>query len=232
MFLMGSPANEKGRAESESPRHEVRIGADFEIGVYPVTFAEWDAAVAAGAKLHAPDDCGWGRDRRPVINVSWRDAHAYIGWLNRKGGGGFRLPTEAEWEYACRAGALTRYPHGDSEDDLPNYAWTEFNAGDMSQPVGQLRPNGYGLYDMLGNVWEWCEDNWHESYRVVSGGYQANAPTDGSAWREGGDHDYNVLRGGSWNEVGPQVFRSADRCGGRSMGRKDDVGFRLARTLP
>jgi formylglycine-generating enzyme required for sulfatase activity len=232
MFLMGSAPGEIGHAPSEAPRHEVRIGYDFELGATPISFAQWDAAIAAGAKLHNADDCGWGRDQRPVVNVSWRDVQTYLNWINRLSGLKYRLPTEAEWEYACRAGSLTSHPHGNDDGALDDHAWSARNAQDQTQPVGQLKPNRYGLHDMQGNVWEWCEDTWHESYRVVTpDGYQANAPLDGSAWMQHGDPDCRALRGGSWGDVGPQVFRSADRCAGAIGSRRNDVGFRLARTL-
>ncbi|MBK7848428.1 MAG: formylglycine-generating enzyme family protein [Zoogloea sp.] len=110
---MGSPENEKGRSTDEGPRHEVTIARPFAVGRYPITFAEWDAFVAASATTHRPDDKGWGRGRQPVIHVSWNDAQAYVAWLRDRTGQPYRLLSEAEWEYAARAGRQTRYPWGD-----------------------------------------------------------------------------------------------------------------------
>ena len=231
-FLMGSPASEAGRADSEGPLHQVRINYAFALSKCPVTFAEWDAAIAAGAKLHAPDDQGWGRGQHPAVNVSWSDAQAYIAWLNKMGDGRYRLPSEAEWEYACRAGSGARYPHGDDDAPLADHAWSALNSENRIQPVGMLRPNSFGLHDMLGNMWEWCEDTWHDSYRTeTSEGFVQTAPTDGSAWSDGGDPSCRTLRGGSWDDAGPQVFRSADRCGGQALARMPNIGFRIAQTL-
>jgi len=217
-FMMGSPTGERGLfGENEGPQHEVRISYAFELGKYPVTFAEWDAALARGANLHKPDDMGWGRDRRPVINVSWEDAHAYIAWLNSKTAGGYRLPTEAEWEYACRAGAATVYSTGT--------AITEKQARFKSTstvPVGSFPANAFGVHDMHGNVWEGVEDVWFDDYE--------GAPNDGSAWTEGGDNSYRVLRGGSWNSD-PLNLRCAAR---RIIGPADrdfTLGFRVARSV-
>lgn len=220
-FLMGSPANELGRDTSESPQHEVRIDYAFELGKHPVTFSEWDAARVAGANLHRPVILRAGRDRHPVVMVSWDDAQAYLKFLNLSYGGGYRLPSEAEWEYACRAGTTTRFNFSDDETHVNAYAWYLGNAGQRTHPVGEKRPNAFGLHDMHGNVREWCEDAWHANYDA--------APVDGSAWVTG-DISYRVLRGGSWGNY-PQNVRSANRFRADAGVRDSDIGFRIARAL-
>ena len=189
-FIMGSPENEPDRDASEGPQHEVTIAKPFAVSKFEVTFEEWDACVAAAGCPRVPDR--WGRGEMPVINVSWDDAKQYVGWLSQLTGKEYRLLTEAEWEYAARAGANTRYSWGDDPGignancDGCGSQW------DLQQtaPVGSFKPNGFGLYDMHGNVWEWVEDSWHENYD--------GAPADGSAWLRGGDTSYRVVRGGSW----------------------------------
>lgn len=214
-FMMGSPMSEGWRHSSEGPQHRVRVRA-FELGKYPITFAEWDAAIARGAELHKPDDRGWGRDRRPVIDVSWQDAQAFIARLNRNSSGGYRLPTEAEWEYACRAGTTTPYSTGVSI----RYDQARFDS-ESTAPVGSYPANPFGLRDMHGNVWEWCEDLWHESYD--------GAPPDGSAWTKGGTTD-RVFRGGDW-DTDPPWLRSAHRSHHVPTLRSRLIGFRVARSI-
>lgn len=211
-FMMGAP---DGARKVDRPQHLVRVGA-FELGKYPVTFAEWDAANAAGAGLTQPPDMGWGRDRRPVINVSWEDAEAYIAWLNTVTSGGYRLPTEAEWEYACRAGTRTVYSTGTKITQKQAI----FDAK-ATAPVGSCVANQFGLFDMHGNVWEWCKDVWNADYN--------GAPTDGSAWLTG-DVSRRVARGGSWNSIAEGV-RSADRVSTNASLRFSNYGFRVARTV-
>ena len=222
-FWMGSPEDEKERSEDEGPRHKVRIGRRFAIGRYPLTFAEYDRFCEAKRRKN-PDDGGWGRSRRPVgarpvIMVSWEDAQAYIAWLSQETGTAYRLPSEAEWEYACRAGTTTRYSFGDKMT-LENVALTSIGPSE----VGGCPPNRWGLYDMHGNVWEYVEDDWHEDYR--------GAPDDGSAWKDKGADlasRCHVCRGGSFFDV-PWSLRSASRSSdepGRALVR----GFRVARTL-
>ncbi len=240
-FMMGSPSSEEGRDDDEGPQHRVTIPAPFAVGKYEVTFAEWDACVAAGGcNGYRPDDQGWGRGRRPVINVSWDDAKAYVRWLSRKTGERYRLLSEAEWEYAARAGTRTSRYWGDDVgaqcDHANGYdrtAKAEFDYDWEPEPapcrdgsihaarVGSYGENGFGLSDMLGNVWEWVEDCWHDSY--------AGAPTAGSAWVSGGDCEKRVLRGGSW--LNPWVLRSAGRNEASTEVRGDLVGFRVSRTL-
>ena len=338
-FMMGSPWWEVFRWPYEAPVHEVTIAHPFAVGVYEVTFEEWDACVSGGGcGGYRPDDAGWGRGRRPVINVNWEDAQGYVEWLSRKTGKGYRLLSESEWEYVARAGTETRYFWwGDEiglnrancetcvelfigvggEDaqvherwenspmqegccftnvDVPKieswkntlsfvswgeaqmyvewlsrktgeryrllsesewdyteragtgtgYFWwgdeiglNRANYGATSAlfaayeggapyadpgqtvPVGSFSANAFGLYDVHGNVHEWVEDCWNDSYH--------GAPSDGSAWKSG-DCDQRVLRGGSWCNDSPDL-RSARRIGSPSGGRGYSAGFRIARTL-
>jgi formylglycine-generating enzyme required for sulfatase activity len=231
---MGSPADEEGRFDGEGPLHEVSIPKRLAVGRYPITFEEWDFASRQGMKKHQPDDRGWGRDRRPVINVSWEDAQAYIAWLRRKTGHDYRLLSEAEWEYCCRAGSARRYSFGDEAERLAEYAWYNRNSGNQTHPVGEKKPNAWGLCDMHGNVWEWCEDMWHDSYK----GKPAELNETGAAWTTG-DGSVRVLRGGSSCRGhafsvtlnSPQFLRSAIRIRNSPDYRSYDLGFRVARTL-
>jgi formylglycine-generating enzyme required for sulfatase activity len=231
-FLMGSPKSEEGSTDDERPQHEVTIPADFAVGKFEITFAEYDACVAAGGCSERPGDDGWGRGNRPVINVSHADAKAYIFWLNTKLGrnrGKYRLLSEAEWEYAARAGTTTAYPWGaKASHDFANYGNDECCEG-LAQgrdkwvntsPAGSFPANRFGLHDMHGNVWEWTEDCWNESYN--------SAPADGRPWTTG-DCSRRVLRGGSWYYF-PQFLRSALRYGYVSTRLDYGSGFRLART--
>jgi len=223
-FLMGSPESEPGRYQDEGPQRVVLVAA-FAAGVHEVTFTEWEACVEAGGCLeHLPGDEGWGRTDRPVINVNWNDARAYADWLSEVTGHRYRLLSEAEWEYAARAGASTARPWGETVTDACLFANGDYSAlpcGDGHEntaPAGSFKPNAFGLYDMHGNVWEWVQDCWNDDYE--------GAPTDGSAWT-GGDCGRRVIRGGSWDD-GARLLRSASRSGsGRSL-RGNDVGFRLA----
>ena len=223
-FMMGSRSGE-GDAD-ERPRHRVRIPAAFAVGKYEVTFDEWDACVAGGGcGGHRPDDEGWGRGRRPVVNVSWEDAKAYVEWLGRRTGKGYRLLSEAEWEYAARAETETKYWWGDgvgrnrANCDGCRSAW---DGRRKTAPVGSFEANGYGLHDVHGNAWEWVEDCWHDNYN--------GAPGDGEAWVSGRNCGGRVLRGGSWYSK-PWVLRSANRDRNPSGNRDDVDGFRIARTL-
>ena len=206
--------------ENEKPVREVTIPA-FAMGVYEVTFHEWDACVAAGGcGGHRPGDAGWGRGRRPVIHVGWKDAQSYVEWLSAETGGSYRLPSESEWEYAARAGTTTPFHTG------PTISTDQANYGDYiyrgtTVPVGSFPANAWGLHDMHGNVWEWTEDCWNGSY--------AGAPSDGSAW-ETGDCGRRVLRGGFWHST-PRDLRSAHRYGNSTGLRNNVNGFRVARTL-
>ncbi len=150
-FLMGSPEDENGRWGDEGPQHKVQVET-FAIGKYEVTFDEYDLFCEA-TNREKPDDNGWGRGKRPVINISWYDAAEYAKWLSEQTGKKFRLPTEEEWEYACRAGTTgSRFCQ---DNELSEYAWYYMNSDGRTHPVGEKKPNPWGLYDMLGNVWEW-----------------------------------------------------------------------------
>ena len=224
-FIMGSPENEPDRHASEGPPHEVTVAKPFAVSKFEVTFDDWDACVAAAACPRVPDS--WGRGDMPVINVSWNDAKQYVAWLSKVTGKEYRLLTESEWEYAARAGATTPFSWGD-DPAAGNANCGECGSqwdGRQTAPVGSFKPNALGLHDMHGNVWEWVEDSWHETYD--------GAPTDGSAWvsgGQGGDPSYRVVRGGSWrNET--QHVRAAVRFRRNINVRFDTLGFRVARTI-
>ena len=215
-FRMGGPRGDDG--SGEKPVHKVAIARPLAVGKYEVTFDEWDRCVdEEGCLGYEPDDEGWGRGRRPVINVSWDDAQSYLTWLSAMTGKRYRLLSEAEWEYAARAGTTTNYHVGDTiyqgQGNFDN------NAGTV--PVGQYPANAFGLHNIHGNVWEWTADCWHESY--------AGAPADGSAWLTG-DCAKRVYRGGAWNAY-PWVMRSAYRRELKIGHRGSNVGFRIAREL-
>ena len=220
-FTMGSPPGEKGR-DDEGPRHAVRIDYRFAVGVYEVTFAEWDACVdAGGCDRYVPDDEGWGRESRPVINVSWEDAQFYVRWLSARTGHKYGLLSESEWEYVARAGTDTRYSWGNEIGrNRANCAgcgsrWDN----EQTAPVGSFSANAWGVYDMHGNVWEWVEDCYNDSY--------VDAPSDGSAW-ESGNCSERVVRGGS-RDYRPWFLRSANRFRYTTGSRYDFNGFRVAR---
>ncbi len=228
-FYMGSEPAEEGHSVDEGPLHFVQILAPFALGRYQVTFDEYgEFAATTGREL--PSDEGWGRGRRPVINVSWHETQAYVAWLSERTGELYRLPSEAEWEYACRAGTITPFSFGlgipadqaNHFGDLMRYPGDTTFYREQTVPVESLAANAFGLHDMHGNVWEWCADVWHPSYN--------DAPRDGSAWIEGGEQDQRVLRGGSWNS-GPRAVRSANRHRANSDVRSKEYGFRVARTL-
>jgi formylglycine-generating enzyme required for sulfatase activity len=210
-FLMGSPESEQGRDSDESPQRWVDV-ASFAMGKFEVTQGQWQALM--GNNPSRFKDCGMNC---PVENVSWNDAQEYARRLSQRTGHNYRLPSEAEWEYAARAGTTTAYFWGDRFDGQ------RANSGSRGTvPVGRYPANAFGLHDMHGNVWEWVQDVWHDSY--------AGAPSDGSAWMNGGDQSRRVLRGGSWY-ITPQDLRSADRSGGAPGGRFFNTGFRIARTF-
>jgi formylglycine-generating enzyme required for sulfatase activity len=226
-FKMGSPESEESRGQSEGPRHEVRIAKPFAIGKYEVTFEEWDACVAGGGcRGYVPGKPGAERSRQPVSNISWDDAQAYVAWLRSRTGKPYRLPTEAEWEYAARAGTDTAYWWGAHiEPSHVNFAG-ERGGGPAARPsnVEAYEPNRWGLHQVAGNVWEWVEDCWHDTYQ--------GAPSDGRAWREedGGNCQQRSLRGGSWMS-GAGGVRSAHRGRVSSSMRDLIYGLRIARDL-
>lgn len=198
-FLMGSPDSEAGRSSDEGPQHRVSISRPFAAGKYEVTFDEWDACVRESGCSHNPSDQGWGRGKRPVINVSWQDAKKFTEWLSRKSGKRYRLLTEAEWEYVARAGTTTAYSTGATiATSQANYSG---NLG-KTVAVGSYGPNAFGVHDVHGNVYEWTEDCWNASY--------AGAPTNGSAWLSGDCSD-RVSRGGSWSDgIGFRLARTLE----------------------
>ena len=221
-FTMGSPTTEQGRNDDEGPQHKVTIAKPFAVSKFDVTFADWDACVSVGGCPKATDS-GFGRDTKPVINVSWDDAQIYVAWLSKMTGQPYRLLTEAEWEYAARAGTTTAYYWGDDigkGNANCKGCGSQWDAKQTS-PVGSFAANQFGLYDMAGNVYQWVQDCYHDNYD--------GAPTDGSAWTSG-DCSNRVVRGGSWI-YDPQSLRSAFRVGVTTDGRSSYLGFRVGRTL-
>ena len=224
--MMGSLPDEDIRDDAEGPVHQVTIAEPFAVGVYEVTFGDWDACVRdGGCNGYRPDDEGWGRGRRPVINVNWADAQAYVRWLSGETGQRYRLLSEAEWEYVTRAGTTVPFHFGKTiHSRQANYNYRGGGDGEyrwQTVPVGSFGSNAFGLYDVHGNVDEWVQDCWNEDYR--------GAPSDGRAW-EGGDCGQRVLRGGSWQDY-PWGLRSASRSWSSVDERRSINGFRLARSL-
>lgn len=243
-FMMGSPDTERGRNVNEGPVHQVTIGYDFYMGETEVTQGQWYAVMGYNAATHHPDgtprSSSWGvGPNYPVYYVSWDNCQAFLAALNALGQGTFRLPTEAEWEYACRAGTTTRFYFGDSlgcDDACQNCdatkqifvkqrsdsMWYCGNSAESAHPVRQLLPNFFGLYDMAGNVFEWCQDNYRDAY-------YADSPTDGTAWEDMAV-ELRVVRGGGWG-YGAGYCRSARRfVGFYPSDRYNYLGFRLAWT--
>jgi formylglycine-generating enzyme required for sulfatase activity len=257
MFTMGSPASEQGRFKDEGPQHSVTIARPFAVGKLAVTVDQFSAFATesgydGGSKCYSLVGGNWteaqGRSWRdpgfpqtgshPAVCLSWNDAKAYVAWLSRRTDKAYRLLTEAEWEYAARAGSTTRYFFGDEDGDFCRYAngadltaresnpeWAVLPCDDgylYTAPAGSFLPNAFGLYDMLGNAWQWVEDCYNDQYD--------GAPTDGSAWTSG-DCSSHILRGGSWASQ-PRNLRTAVRIGGNPDVRGNSrVGFRLARVL-
>ncbi len=221
-FLMGSPPDPeqdpfsnakpvKAGEETERPQHRVNI-QPFSIGKYEVTQGQWFAVMGNNPSSNK------GRTL-PVENVSWDDAQVFVQRLSQRTGNKYRLPSEAEWEYAARGGSTTTYPWGNSDAELHVYAWFK-GIANATNPVGLKNPNQFGLYDMLGNVWEWTQDCWNGNYK--------GAPTDGSAWTQE-DCSRRVLRGGSmYND--PQFLRTANRSWYTTAFRISNYGFRVAMT--
>ena len=209
-YMMGRQDGEQDSNDDEDPRHEVNLGYGFWMGKYEVTQAQWEAVTGSNPSY-------FDGDNRPVETVSWDNIHEdFLSQIEN----GFRLPSESEWEYACRAETDTRFYWGDDSDhdEIGDYAWYTSNSNSQTHDVGQKRPNTFGLYDMSGNVWEWCEDVWHGNYN--------GAPADGSDWTQGGAQHYRVLRSGSWSD-NPWHCRSALRSRNSPSHRTSSYGFRL-----
>jgi formylglycine-generating enzyme required for sulfatase activity len=213
-FVMGSPRGAPDSRENEYPQRRVDL-AKFALGVYPVTFGEWDAAPRAGGVAHQPNDEGWGRGRTPVVNVSWNDVQSYVRWLSSRSRERYRLPSEAEWEYACRAGSASAFAFDAAPDGRAVFA------ARRPAEVGSFPANGFGLYDMHGNVREWVEDAWHDNY--------VDAPLDAIAWTSG-HSAMRVVRGGGWLDEA-WFLRSASRGRAGAPDRCNFIGFRVARDI-
>jgi formylglycine-generating enzyme required for sulfatase activity len=215
-FVMGSNDGE----DDEKPIHRVVIPSGLAVGRFEITFSEWDACVSGGGcGGHRPVDSGWGRGRRPVINVSWDVAKRYITWLTGKTGESYRLLSESEWEYVARAGTTTKYHTGNTI----GYSQANYSGGGGGEtvPVGRYGSNAFGLHDVHGNVWEWVEDCWDDSYGGAPGGGEA---------RTTGECTLRVVRGGSWNYA-PRLLRSASRSRFWTSFRSIYLGFRVARMV-
>ncbi len=246
-FMMGAPRSEDKSDHSERPVHEVSIAYSFAIGKYEVTFDEWNVCVSMGGCTTYHTDSAmcislmectafnsysveWGQGYRPVVSISWQDAQEYVQWLSSRTGYEYRLPSEAEWEYAVRAGTTTPFNTGDSITHEHANFKTYYGYGNypgiglywrQTLEVGSFPANGFVLYDMHGNVWEWIQDCWHENYD--------GAPNDGSVW-ETGECEMRVLRGGAWDDE-PGSLRSAYRYRALPQIRVNSIGFRVVRGL-
>ncbi len=211
-------------SDDETPQHKVKISRSFQLGKYEVTLGQFKKFIIASGRddLLTDDFMKYNNhgDRAAVCMVSWKDAQAFIRWLNNKEGGQhYRLPTEAEWEYAARAGSTSRYPWGNLRGSAGSYAWYSKNSGEHIHSVGQKTPNSWGLYDMQGNVWEWCQDWYGKDYYRNSPSVDPEGPGSGK---------YRVGRGGGWG-VSAEFLRSAGRNGGSPGDRDGSLGFRLLR---
>ena len=234
-FMMGSPDSDSDAEDDEKPQHRVKISKPFEMAAHEVTVGQFRAFVdAMGYKTQAEtanDERTWTNagfeqtDEHPVAVVSWNDAVAFIEWLSKKEGKTYRLPAEAEWEFSCRSGSVTRWSFGDNEKDLEKYAWygNKIKRGGGTSPVGQKLPNGFGLFDMHGNVREWCDDRFSENYSNVLSVDDPKGPSVGGGGL--------VWRGGSFNDV-PRLVRSAGRFRNLPTYRDCIIGFRPAQTIP
>ena len=211
-FMMGSPSSESGRDSDEGPVHKVRITTPFYMGKYEVKQGDWQKLMG--------NNPSWfkGSDRLPVENVSFNNCQEFLS----KAGDELRLPTEAEWEYACRAGSSSAYFFGDSSSDLGSYAWYSDNSSSTTHEVGQKKPNNWNLYDMLGSVWEWCQD-WYDK------DYYSRSPLGDPQGASSGQ--FRVIRGGCWVYGYGSHCRSASRGGYKPGGQYGIIGFRLARTI-
>lgn len=227
-FVMGSPSGEKYRGTEL--QHPVTFARPFAVSKFEITFAEWDACVAAGGCGRYKPATKWGRGRQPVNDVSWNDAKAYADWLSKKTGKTYRLLSESEWEYAARGGSKDAYAFGpkitSAQANFDASEKTDVNPKGLKRgrttPVGSFKPNGFGLYDMHGNVWEWVEDCWTDEYGRAS-------PADGKPVANGscGGH---VLRGGSWEDYAGDI-RAAARVASETGDHSWSDGIRIARDL-
>jgi formylglycine-generating enzyme required for sulfatase activity len=231
-FLMGASKDELEREDNEIPQHLVKV-SQFLMGRYAVTQAQWRMVAdykSEDRELNA-DPSNFKGDHRPVENVSWEEAQEFCKRLSKHSGKIYRLPSEAEWEYACRAGTETPFHFGETiSTELAKYDGTfTYNNSPKGKfiqetaDVGSFPANDWGLFDMHGNVWEWCQDNWHSNYE--------GAPIDGSAWLTENENDPHIARGGSWN-FNPRACRSAYRYFGSPVSRDYIIGFRLVCDLP
>jgi formylglycine-generating enzyme required for sulfatase activity len=214
-FMMGSPDYEQHWNSSERPEHKVIIKDAFYMGKYPVTQKQWKKIMGYNPSKFRGED-------QPVESVSWRDAQEFLRRLNEiESTNKYRLPTEAEWEYACRAGTLTKFYFGDNESRIGDYAWLNKNSSDSTHPVGEKEPNSWNLFDMYGNIKEWCQDKYHDNYN--------GAPSDGSVW-ESGNSPFRVVRGGGFNDH-PLNCRSVSRSISTPDSYSIVIGFRLVREV-
>jgi formylglycine-generating enzyme required for sulfatase activity len=231
-FMMDTLGSQTLKAGDEAPQREVSIPRDFAVGKFEVTFAEWDACVSdGGCGGYQPGDEGWGRGNRPVIYVSWEDAQAYVAWLNQRTGKAYRLLSEAEWEYAARAGTTTAFPWGaKASHENANYGTDICCSGVVqgrdewmnTSPAGSFPANGFGLHDMHGNVWELTQDCYVDD---------EERPRDDSVAGKTGECLSRVLRGGSWLDFPRLVRPSTYRLDLTPGNRGDNHGFRVARNL-
>ncbi|MGB2754096.1 MAG: formylglycine-generating enzyme family protein [Phycisphaerae bacterium] len=210
-FMMGSPDSEQGRSKDEGPQHGVTLSKSFYMGVTEVTQAQYEAVMGTNPSH-------FQGATNPVEEVSWNDAREFCKKLSEKTRQAVRLPTEAEWEYACRAGTATAFSFGDADSALGDYAWYRANSGWKTHPVGQKKPNAWGLFDMHGNVLEWCTD--------LYGEYPKGPVTDPSGSATG-DRGYLVLRGGSWIRADAGAFRCANRSSNGPSVRDFNYGLRV-----
>lgn len=235
-FLMGSPDTEEGHQTNESPQHSVTVPTFF-MGKYPITQAQWEAVADHLPQIHRklnPKPSYFDGNHYPVESVSWHDAIEFCARLSKYGNREYSLPSEAQWEYACRAGTTTPFHFGETigsdianyygEHSLGNKPYAQGQPGEFrntTTPVGSFKvANAFGLYDMHGNIWEWCLDHWHENYE--------GAPSDGSAWLKlnVSDNSERVLHGGSWDDI-PRYCRSASRRSYDADFRNGNFGFRV-----
>jgi formylglycine-generating enzyme required for sulfatase activity len=208
--------------EKACPRHPDTVKS-FWMGKYEVTFDEYSAFVLDSKDVELPGDSDFGRGKRPVINLNWEDAKKYTKWLTKITGKPYRLPTEAEWEYACRADGKTEFYFGNDVKRMDDFAWFSDNSGAITHPVGEKMPNAWGLYDMHGNVWEWVEDDWWGSYSYFG------PPNNGKAFEVSERYPWRVVRSGGWYSNAQQC-RSAARTGMAFNTRSNFIGFRLVRS--